>query len=119
MTRVAASLEIDQPHAHAHAPIELFKIHVQQAERTKLNEGGGSIGKENTVSLIPLDLPRTFPALAFFQPSGPWHDHLRQVLEAYACYRPDIGYVQGMSYIAASLLINVVCCALGAQLECA
>jgi len=62
------------------------------------------------VSLIPLDLPRTFPALAFFQPGGPWHDHLRQVLEAYACYRPDIGYVQGMSYIAAVLLINVVRC---------
>ena len=28
-----------------------------------------------------------------------------QVLEAYICYRPDVGYVQGMSYLAAMLIL--------------
>jgi len=27
------------------------------------------------------------------------------VLEAYVCFRPDIGYVQGMSYLAAVMLL--------------
>ena len=26
---------------------------------------------------------------------------------AYVCYRPDLGYVQGMSFIAAILLLNL------------
>ena len=60
------------------------------------------------MSLIQLDLGRTFPALALFQPDGPLHQSLSEVLEAYVCYRPDIGYVQGMSYLAAMLLINLV-----------
>jgi hypothetical protein len=41
----------------------------------------------------------------FFKPDGAYHDHLRRILEAFTIYRPDIGYVQGMSYIAANLLL--------------
>ena len=72
-----------------------------------------STHKYATVKLIPLDLPRTFPALQFFQvdswcflaclswrifihsmqSDGPWMDSLREILEATVCYRPDIGYV--------------------------
>eukprot|EP00923_Selenidium_pygospionis_P001045 GHVN01001581.1.p1 GENE.GHVN01001581.1~~GHVN01001581.1.p1 ORF type:complete len:692 (-),score=54.08 GHVN01001581.1:1258-3333(-) len=33
------------------------------------------------------------------------YESLRMVLEAYAVFRPDIGYVQGMAYIAAMLLL--------------
>jgi hypothetical protein len=51
-------------------------------------------GKGKTAELIPLDLPRTFPALQFFQPGGPSHQYLKNVLDAYVCYRPDIGYVR-------------------------
>ena len=29
------------------------------------------------------------------------------MLGAYACYRPDVGYVQGMSFLAAVLLLNM------------
>eukprot|EP01087_Luapelamoeba_hula_P011202 TRINITY_DN3015_c0_g2_i4.p1 TRINITY_DN3015_c0_g2~~TRINITY_DN3015_c0_g2_i4.p1 ORF type:complete len:835 (-),score=195.61 TRINITY_DN3015_c0_g2_i4:29-2533(-) len=65
------------------------------------------IGKENTVNLIPLDLPRTFPCLSFFQEDGPLREPLANILEAYVCYRPDIGYVQGMSYVAALMLLNM------------
>jgi hypothetical protein len=45
------------------------------------------------VALIELDLGRTFPALDFFRKSGPYHESLRNVLETYVMYRPDVGYV--------------------------
>lgn len=63
------------------------------------------VGKERSVSVITLDLPRTFPALSFFQPGGPCHHQLKHVLEAFVCSRTDLGYVQGMSYLAAMFLL--------------
>eukprot|EP00002_Diphylleia_rotans_P024854 TRINITY_DN4907_c0_g1_i11.p1 TRINITY_DN4907_c0_g1~~TRINITY_DN4907_c0_g1_i11.p1 ORF type:complete len:343 (+),score=61.11 TRINITY_DN4907_c0_g1_i11:46-1074(+) len=54
-------------------------------------------GKMNSLSLIKLDLERTFPELCFFQQGTPEYDSLRDVLEAYVAYRPDMGYVQGKS----------------------
>ncbi|XP_065071299.1 TBC1 domain family member 12-like isoform X2 [Rhopilema esculentum] len=65
------------------------------------------VSKENTVGLISLDVARTFPALCIFQKGGPYHDSLKNLLGAYTCYRPDVGYVQGMSFIAAMLLLNM------------
>jgi len=61
--------------------------------------------KESTAKLIPLDLPRTFPCLSFFQKDGPCHGKLHDILQTYVYYRPDVGYVQGMSYMAAMLLL--------------
>lgn len=58
--------------------------------------GEGALGREGTVTLIQLDLPRTFPALSIFQQGGPCHGQLANVLESWTCYRPDVGYVQGM-----------------------
>lgn len=93
-----------------------------------------SLSREQSVEVIHLDVLRTFPTLGFFQevrpstlckctiehgqtPSlsvvllfpqgGPYHQSLHDVLGAYACYRPDIGYVQGMSFLAAVLLLNM------------
>ncbi|KAL5022506.1 hypothetical protein ScPMuIL_001661 [Solemya velum] len=63
--------------------------------------------KESSVELIKLDVSRTFPQLCIFQMGGPYHDLLYNLLGAYACYRPDVGYVQGMSFIAAVLLLNM------------
>ncbi|XP_060072002.1 TBC1 domain family member 14-like [Ylistrum balloti] len=63
--------------------------------------------KESSVELIKLDVSRTFPQLCIFQKGGPYHDLLHSLLGAYACYRPDVGYVQGMSFIAAVLLLNM------------
>lgn len=85
---------------------ELFGIYLEQAARARTSaEQGGGIGKEGSVNLIPLDLPRTFPSLSFFRVGGPLYGQLRQVLEAYVCYRPDVGYVQGMSYLASMFLL--------------
>eukprot|EP01133_Synstelium_polycarpum_P008376 gene8376-9845_t len=83
---------------------ELFSIFGARAERAK-QKGDASLGREGTVTLIHLDLPRTFPMLSIFQDEGPLHQSLANVLEAYVCYRPDVGYVQGMSYLAAVFLL--------------
>ena len=44
--------------------------------------------------------------LAVTSQGGPYHDLLHELLGTYACYRPDVGYIQGMSFIAAVLLLN-------------
>ena len=41
----------------------------------------------------------------FFHDGGPMHTGLERVLMCYVCYRPDVGYVQGMSYLVATLLL--------------
>lgn len=66
-----------------------------------------AISRESSVDLIRLDVSRTFPNLCIFQKGGPYYELLEGLLGAYACYRPDVGYVQGMSYIAAMLLLNM------------
>jgi len=62
---------------------------------------------EESLQLVSLDVSRTFPQLGIFQEGGPYHSTLRDLLGAYVCYRPDLGYVQGMSFIAAILLLNL------------
>lgn len=55
---------------------------------------------------ISLDLPRTFPELTFFHAEGSHYEHaLRDILEAFLYLKPDVGYSQGMSFLAAVLLL--------------
>ncbi|XP_012579506.1 PREDICTED: TBC1 domain family member 14 [Condylura cristata] len=63
--------------------------------------------REASLELIKLDISRTFPNLCIFQQGGPYHDMLHSILGAYTCYRPDVGYVQGMSFVAAVLTLNL------------
>ena len=64
------------------------------------------LAREKSIQIIDTDIPRTFPRLAgLFQTGGPHHRKLYRILEAFTMYRPDIGYVQGMSYVAATLLL--------------
>lgn len=65
------------------------------------------IDQEGSMDVIQLDIARTFPHLGIFQEGGPYSDVLHSLLAAYVCYRPDVGYVQGMSYIAAILILNM------------
>lgn len=60
-----------------------------------------------TLSAIKLDVSRTFPSLCVFQDGGPLSESLQGVLAAYAVYRPDIGYVQGMSFVGGVLSLNM------------
>ncbi|KAF2354427.1 Rab-GTPase-TBC domain [Trinorchestia longiramus] len=60
-----------------------------------------------SVDCITLDVSRTFPQLGIFQQGGPYHANLHRLLQSYVRCRPDIGYVQGMSFLAATLLLNM------------
>jgi len=56
---------------------------------------------------IEKDVRWTYPELKIFQPEGPLHGSLVDVLRAYSMYRSDVGYVHGTSTIAALLLLNL------------
>ncbi|GMF26624.1 unnamed protein product [Phytophthora lilii] len=92
---------------------EMFKIYRRRAAAYKKDraakEKNGAVdgGREHTLALIDTDLPRTFPSLKLFDSSGPYYAFLLEVLETYACYRPDLGYIQGMSYLAAMLCLHM------------
>uniref|UniRef100_A0A8C6G941 TBC1D12: TBC1 domain family, member 12 n=1 Tax=Mus spicilegus TaxID=10103 RepID=A0A8C6G941_MUSSI len=96
---------------------ELYEIFLSRAkERWKSfsesssendTEGLSVADREASLELIKLDISRTFPSLYIFQKGGPYHDVLHSILGAYTCYRPDVGYVQGMSFIAAVLILNL------------
>ncbi len=74
---------------------ELYSIYKERARATK-QQG------------IGMDVQRTLPTLLLFGKRGePLYDQLREVLEVYQCYRPDVGYVQGMSLIAAMLCLHM------------
>ncbi|CAO2825468.1 unnamed protein product [Amaranthus hypochondriacus] len=52
------------------------------------------------------DISRTFPSHVFFQQRhGPGQRSLYNVLKAYSVYDKDVGYVQGMGFIAGLLLL--------------
>ncbi|GJD11080.1 TBC1 domain family member 12 [Galdieria sulphuraria] len=111
---------------------ELYSILCEQADKSRKDfeklsgaiadadgDVGGSGGtveqlysrERSAQKSINLDLPRTFPELAFFHvESSPLQAQLRELLEAYVCFRPDIGYTQGMSYLAAGLLLYMDGC---------
>ncbi|XP_056125865.1 TBC1 domain family member 14 isoform X1 [Rhinichthys klamathensis goyatoka] len=77
------------------------------AETESEDTGLSHADREASLELIKLDISRTFPSLCIFQQGGPYHDVLHSILGAYTCYRPDVGYVQGMSFIAAVLILNM------------
>ncbi|KAG1701215.1 TBC1 domain family member 14 [Nymphon striatum] len=105
---------------HLNVTAELYEICVNRArDRISLAVESASIcsedadtadsspDKESSVDLIKLDVSRTFPQFCIFQKGGPYYDILHSILGAYVCYRPDVGYVQGMSFIAAILILNL------------
>lgn len=87
---------------------ERWKCFSETGSEIEMEDAGVSVAdREASLELIKLDISRTFPSLYIFQKGGPYHDLLHSVLGAYTCYRPDVGYVQGMSFIAAVLILNL------------
>lgn len=64
------------------------------------------------LKVIEEDLHRTYSELALFRYGQKLYQPLKNVLLAYSLLRPDVGYVQGMSYVAASLMLH-----LGSEIE--
>lgn len=80
---------------HLRITPELFLLYKERASVTR-QDG------------IGMDVRRTLPSLLLFGKRGePFYDQCRDVLEVFRCYRPDVGYVQGMSYIAAMLCLHI------------
>ncbi|XP_064381937.1 TBC1 domain family member 12-like isoform X2 [Halichondria panicea] len=93
---------------------DLYEINLRRCrerlatvDKRSRSDSAASLSREQSVENIHLDVLRTFPTLGFFQEGGPYNQPLHDVLGAYACSRPDIGYVQGMSFLAAVLLLNM------------
>ena len=61
----------------------------------------------NSLKLISLDITRTFNTLGYFCKDSPMNKDLQVLLEAACLFRQDIGYIQGMSYVAGMLLLNL------------
>ena len=76
---------------------QLFEAHLQA--------GSSSDASPHQLAMIEADLHRTFADQGLFAGQGRWADALRSVLVAYSHFRPVPGYVQGMSFLAAMLLI--------------
>ena len=66
-----------------------------------------TLDKEKSINLIDLDIERTFPYMGVFKQDSPLGESLREILRIFVVARPDIGYVQGLSYIAATLLLQM------------
>ncbi|CAI5456006.1 unnamed protein product [Caenorhabditis angaria] len=75
---------------------ELYETLIEQAvmDKSKLED-------------ISLDATRTFSTLGIFQKDGPYYEHLLKLLGAYSLFRPHIGYVQSMTFIASVLLLQL------------
>lgn len=57
---------------------------------------------------IIIDLSRTFPTQKYFQASlGPGQLALYNLLKAYSLFDPEVGYCQGLSFIAGVLLLHL------------
>ncbi|ORM40572.1 EVI5-like protein [Babesia sp. Xinjiang] len=54
-------------------------------------------------SIIQIDVPRTFPELKIFDVEA--QQQLSRILLAYANYHPEVGYCQGMNFVAGMLLL--------------
>lgn len=65
-------------------------------------------GREATLEVIWVDLPRTFGSTGLFSSQGgALYNQAVAVLGSWVFFRPDVGYVQGMNYIAAVLLFHL------------
>ncbi|KAJ6641996.1 Rab GTPase-activating protein 1 [Pseudolycoriella hygida] len=59
-------------------------------------------------TVIQRDINRTFPAHKFFRETGgSGQESLFKVSKAYAVYDSELGYTQGLSFIAATLLLHM------------
>lgn len=89
---------------------EFFFINVSKAQRLREQLESGdfeAIGKEGSLKFIKTDISRTFHQMGYFREGSPLNYQLRDLLEAFTLCRPDIGYIQGMSYVAGMLLLNL------------
>ncbi|KAI8819402.1 rab-GTPase-TBC domain-containing protein [Fimicolochytrium jonesii] len=63
---------------------------------------------ETIFEVIERDIGRCFPEHQMFaDPQGAGQENLRRVLRAFAVYKPEVGYCQGMGMIAGMMLMHM------------
>ena len=77
------------------------------SNENEIKEVGVIKDKEKSINIIDLDIERTFPYLGIFKGGSPMAQDLREILRVFVISRPDIGYIQGLSFIAGILLLNM------------
>ena len=69
---------------------------VKEAQARLAKPGNEELSKEKAwFDAIQRDVRVSFPELKIFQPNGPLHWDLVNVLTAYSMYRSDVGYSHG------------------------
>ncbi|KAM5451198.1 hypothetical protein MaudCBS49596_003903 [Microsporum audouinii] len=86
---------------------ESFVKALERAEQLRGKSGDGFKRAHERFAAIRKDAAGAFPALNVFTEGGPLHESLVQVLDAYAMYRSDVGYIHGIHTIAAVLLLQL------------
>ena len=67
---------------------------------------GNGFSKENDEQILR-DVTRTFPTVQMYaKKDGIGQQRLRRVLNAYSIHQPQVGYVQGMNFIAGYMLMH-------------
>ena len=94
--------------------LEKYKINKKEEMNDKTNDNITNDendlkikDKEKSINIIELDIERTFPYLGVFRGDSPMAQDLREILRVFVISRPDIGYIQGLSFIAGILLLNM------------
>ena len=85
-----------EPHDDADSPSQVMTVLLP------------AVGYETSVDILDLDINRTLNRTRdYWVQDGLVKEEMRFLLASFAALRPDIGYVQGMSYVAATLLLMV------------
>lgn len=85
------------------------RLTINEKDEELLNNYRLLISKECSAELIiKKDIHRTFPAHDYFKEvGGVGQDTLFNISKAYAAYDTEVGYCQGLTFIAASLLLHM------------
>ena len=84
---------------------KMYDIFLERAKICQENQDKDHTFRKNLL-VIEKDLHRTHSEMNIFRYGNRCYQPLKNVLMAYSLYRPDLGYVQGMSYVAASILLH-------------
>jgi len=84
---------------------KLYKVLLDRAKVCTENAEKDTQFRKN-LKVIEEDLHRTYSEMQVFRFGNKLYQPLKNVLLAFSLLRPDLGYVQGMSYVAGSLLLH-------------
>lgn len=78
---------------------------IDRAKLCQENADRDTVFQKNQ-KVIEADLHRTYSEMNIFRFGNKLYQPLKNILYAFSLLRPDLGYVQGMSYVAGSLLLH-------------